>query len=50
MQKISPKRHFIDINEPLIEQKYFRDLEKEQKRIDKEHRVFVLSLGKRTKW
>jgi len=35
MEKISPKRHSININEPLIEQKYFRDLEKEQKRIDK---------------
>jgi hypothetical protein len=50
MEKISPKRHSINIHEPLIEQKYFREVEKEQKRIDREHKIFKLSLGKRTKW
>lgn len=46
-RKISPFKHQINIEQPLIDQQFFRDVAKEQRRINKEFRTVRLSLGKK---
>lgn len=38
-----------NISEPLIDQQFFKDVAKEQRRINKEFRSIRLSLGKKPK-
>ena len=49
MEKISKKRHTINLLQPLIEQEYFTFVDKEQRRINRQHKMFKQSLGKRIK-